>query len=62
MKKKSYITPKIREAALNSATLMEDGFSEDPTQAPEVDDTELDANRAWFDEGQTDAPRQSVWE
>lgn len=62
MEKKQYIMPEMRVMALNGTTLMDEGYSEDPTQTPEVSDTELDANRALFDTEQLPEPTHSVWE
>ncbi len=62
MEKKQYIMPEMRVVALSGTTLMDEGYSEDPTQTPEVSDTELDANRALFDTEQMPEPTHSVWE
>ncbi len=54
--------PEMRVMALSGTTLMDEGYSEDPTQTPEVSDTELDANRSLFDTEQLPEPTHSVWE
>jgi hypothetical protein len=42
---------------------MEDGFSEKPDgETPEVNDTELDSNRGYFDTDEYHTPNVNVWE
>ena len=52
----------VRVVDVHSAALMDDGYSEDPNNTPEVSDTELDSNRWLFDQEQTPTSRNNVWE
>ena len=63
MEKTIYIRPEIRWVEIDCAALMEDGFSEKPDgETPEVNDTELDSNRGFFDTDEYHIPNVNVWE
>ena len=63
MKKKTYINPEIRVMDLGSEALLDEGFSETPSDdTPEVNDTELDSNRGLFDSDEGACPLVNVWE
>lgn len=63
MENNQYIRPTVRVVDVHSAALMDDGYSEDPNNTPEVSDTELDSNRWLFDQEQTPTSRRhNVWE
>ncbi|MBR5686440.1 MAG: hypothetical protein IKX36_00600 [Prevotella sp.] len=63
MEKTLYIRPEIRWVELDSYALLEDGFSETPSsETPEVNDTELDSNRGYFESDEYNTPKVNVWD
>lgn len=50
MGKKSYIIPEVDIFTMKGFRLLNDGFSEDPSDTPTINDGELDANNGLFDE------------
>ncbi len=60
MERKIYVTPESEVVPLTGERLLDDGFSEDKDNAPELNDGELDANSfTLFDE---DANSKNLWD